>query len=602
MIFDFETVDPHLTTHGPGYINGNYKIVCCGFNKNGKTYLKDTISEIKAELHGASILVAHNIMYDAGYAIKLGVDLRDKLLIDTKHLAIFNNNVEDGFAPYSLNNLSKKYLNSTKSTDDMGRFVIQNKLYTEQNKKRDLNTNAVNLKKANKWAYQHMDLMYDLAPSLIGNYCLQDVDLTKQLYDLWIKHMPVHWLFTLSNVTKWCLYRSMYGIKLNIEELLVLRQELLDKELECYIEMQKILNINQPLLINSRIEMVKYMDMLRIEYPRTDKGNPKLGSDWLEHHDHPFCHKLKDFRHYQKLRSSFCDNILEQQKILPPNMKGRVYPTFYPLGSGGYSDENCKTGRMSCVSPNLQNVPNLEKDKHYGYRIRALFVPDEGCRWLCNDYNQQEFRIFAHGLAANLNDVSLAQKYIDDPLADLHTEVGKDMGVDRKLGKAFNFGCVYGKGVKKQAADLKISLEAAKKSLKLYHKKFPGARKFMDLLGNTCKRFGHITFLDRPLKVDPPRYIDNKYCEFYYKALNYYCQGGGASIQLKFIDWIWKSGNGINLLFSVYDEDNFNIPIGDDEELNIVVLVNKMENIVPLKVPMKVDSGLGNNWAEAKSK
>ena len=45
-------------------------------------------------------------------------------------------------------------------------------------------------------------------------------------------------------------------------------------------------------------------------------------------------------------------------------------------------------------NPNLQQIP--ARDPVLGPMIRSLFIPEQGCKWGCFDYSQQEPRLVAH--------------------------------------------------------------------------------------------------------------------------------------------------------------------------------------------------------------
>jgi DNA polymerase-1 len=56
---------------------------------------------------------------------------------------------------------------------------------------------------------------------------------------------------------------------------------------------------------------------------------------------------------------------------------------------------------------------------------------------------------------------------------------------------------------------------------------------------------------------------------------------------------------GAKMLLQVHDELVFEVPKSEVEKTEALVR-DRMENVYPLRVPLKVHLGLGANWAEAK--
>ena len=98
-----------------------------------------------------------------------------------------------------------------------------------------------------------------------------------------------------------------------------------------------------------------------------------------------FCKKLMEYKQLVKLKSAFIDGLREQVYD-----DGKAHCSFNQVGAD--------SGRLSCSSPNLQQLPNAgENDK---YQIRKLFIGDvdeSGVRKkiIACDYANLEIRVNA---------------------------------------------------------------------------------------------------------------------------------------------------------------------------------------------------------------
>jgi DNA polymerase-1 len=52
------------------------------------------------------------------------------------------------------------------------------------------------------------------------------------------------------------------------------------------------------------------------------------------------------------------------------------------------------------------------------------------------------------------------------------------------------------------------------------------------------------------------------------------------------------------MIMQVHDELNFNVPIDEVDKVREIV-VDEMQNVVHLTVPLIADCGVGNNWLQA---
>ena len=135
------------------------------------------------------------------------------------------------------------------------------------------------------------------------------------------------------------------------------------------------------------------------------------------------------------------------------------------LGSTGfikasYMQLGADTGRMSCIGPNLQQIP---RDS----RFRACVKAPAGWKLVVADYAQMELRL----AAAEAEDPLMIRAFQDG--LDLHTvtamqiygvsedEVTKEM---RQISKSANFGLLYGsgaRGLRNYAAGMGVQMDLA---------------------------------------------------------------------------------------------------------------------------------------------
>ena len=145
-------------------------------------------------------------------------------------------------------------------------------------------------------------------------------------------------------------------------------------------ERDLLYNIKRETNIDTQIwaarSIAEVFDMLRLEYPRTDKTQaPSFTKNFLQEHKHPVVNMIAKAREINKAHTTFIDSILRYQH------NGRIHAEINQLRSqtGG-----TVTGRFSYQNPNLQQIPARNKD--LGPKIRSLFIPEDGCKWGCFDY------------------------------------------------------------------------------------------------------------------------------------------------------------------------------------------------------------------------
>ena len=384
------------------------------------------------------------------------------------------------------------------------------------------------------------------------------------------------------------------GIKVNKEYLEQVENDLkeqMDKlEQEIYQDANMEFNIMSP----AQLSKVLFEHLL-INYPKRVKDNKySTSKDILDKivDEHPIVNKILEYRTLSKLYTNYAVGLKSEIRE-----DGRIHTIF--------TQTLTRTGRLSSISPNLQNIPAR---REYSRLIRKAFVPDENSVILSSDYSQVELRIFAHMSNAS----NLIQAFIEEK--DIHTqtasdiykipmeEVTKDM---RRNAKAVNFGILYGISSFGLSEDLGVDIITAKKFIDNYLETYPGIREYMENKKREAYDKGFVTTLMNRKRVieelKNKNYMIRSSGERI--ALNTPIQGTAADILKKAMVEIFEEFKKHNLkskmLIQVHDELVFNVL---KDELDIVKSIVKeiMENTFKLNVPLKVDIEIGNNWYEAK--
>ena len=384
------------------------------------------------------------------------------------------------------------------------------------------------------------------------------------------------------------------GIKVDVDYLtnveLELKEKLDGKEKEIYELSGVEFNIMSP----SQLSKVLFED-LAIPYPKKVKDNKySTSKDILDKiiDFHPIVSKILEYRTLAKLYTNYAVGLKAEVRE-----DGRIHTIF--------TQTLTRTGRLSSISPNLQNIPARAE---YSALIRKAFVPDENSKILSSDYSQVELRIFASMSKAT----NLINAFVNNE--DIHTRTAADIfKVDmssvtkdmRRTAKAVNFGILYGISSFGLSEDLGIDLKTAKKFIDDYLETYPGIRDFQAKEIADAYANGYVrTLMNRKRVIEELKnknYMIRSSGER--MALNTPIQGTAADILKKAMVEIYREFNKRNLkskmLIQVHDELVFNVLNDEIDEVSEIVR-DIMENTFKIDVPLKVDIEIGNNWYEAK--
>lgn len=307
---------------------------------------------------------------------------------------------------------------------------------------------------------------------------------------------------------------------------------------------------------------------------------------------HPIIEEIMEHREYQKLLSTYIDAI-------PPlvDSNGRLHTTFIQTGTA--------TGRLSSVSPNLQNIPIKSES---GRAIRRAFVAEKGYTLVAFDYSQIELRIAAF-LSGDDKLLKIFRRG-DDVHAGVAAEVfrvspGEVTKEMRRQAKVINFGILYGMGINALKENLGSSREEAQAFYEKYFETFTGLAAYIEETKRmaTKKGYAETYFGRRRYFPDLKSKIPYIYSSALRMAVNAPLQGTQADIikiaMVQVDDWLaqknWRSD--VRLLLQIHDELIYEIK-NEHVEKATAEIKRLMEKVVSVPVPIVVNVVSGKTWGE----
>ena len=631
---DLETYDPNLKKLGSGAIRGDGFV--CGIaiatdkqtvyfpiahDKTDNLDPKDTWNQLnKLIFQNEKITkVFHNAIYDVCWIRAATGQMPKGRLIDTMIAASI---LDETRMRYSLDSVSKDYLGDTKY-----KYDLQEKALVEGIK-------------------DPMSNMHKLSYKIVKEYAEQDVNLTIRLWRIFDKKLDeVLYINTDTNENKTC--RNIFELETKLFPCLVdikFKGVKIDaqkaRKFSTFLEKRRDNLIN---LIEKRTgvrveiwaaaSIKKLLDQQKItDYKKTPKsGMPQLPKDYLQTHKNRFLRMIAKARECDKANGAFVEGLLNFVH------NGRIHADINQIRS---DDGGTVTGRFSMSNPNLQQIPARG---FIGKKIRELFIPEEGCKWGSFDYSQQEPRIVVHyALKLDLPGTDKLQEEFNKDDADFHQIVADMANIPRTMAKTINLGLFYGMGKLKLEKELNLSKQEAKSLFDKYHRTVPFVKKLSEdliafaeehkllyTLGDRFCRFNKWETRNRKwnneiMRFDPvpiltreealihfkaeildkyeaehrDEYIKNFEQHykpaFTYKALNRLIQGSAADMTKIAMVKLYEKG----ILPQIQIHDELCLSIKDDKEKEIII--ETMENAIPLEIKNKVNCKIGNNWGEAK--
>ena len=640
---DIETWDPGLKTKGLGAVRGEGFITGVAVATGKDTaYFPLNHSDIDPEKIDQDQIwkvlndrifqnekitkVFHNAMYDVCWIRAVTGKMMKGRLVDTMIAASV---IDENRFKYSLDSLSKDYLNDTKY-----KYDLQNKT----------------LEWSGGMVKDPMSNMHKLPASIVKDYAKQDVDLTLKLWNLFNKKLDevlytrvnedgskeektCRQIFELETKLFPCLVDMKFkGVKIDVKKATAFGKHLTKRRDQVVQAIKNKTGVKIDLWASASIKVL--LEKLDIkDYKVTPKSKmPQLPKDYLKTHKNKCLRMIAKAREYDKTVNTFIDGLLGYVH------KGRIHADINQIRS---DQGGTVTGRFSMSNPNLQQIPSKG---FIGRKMRELFTPEDGCVWGSFDYSQQEPRIVVHyAIKLGLPGTTDLKNEFDKEDADFHQIVADMAKISRTQAKTINLGLFYGMGKLKLQAELGLDRMGAKKLFDEYHAKVPFVRQLsQDLIefasdnrllftlhdrfcrfdkfestdkhwNNETNRFDPVPlyteekakqayqaevtekYKDDKIPSDYMKHFDRHYVPaFTYKALNRLIQGGAADMTKKAMVDLYEKG----ILPQIQIHDELCLSIKDDKQA--MEVKQTMERAIPLEVNNKTNYKHGKNWGTIK--
>ena len=349
------------------------------------------------------------------------------------------------------------------------------------------------------------------------------------------------------------------------------------------------LNISSP----KQIAALLYDELQLLQ--RKKKGNDSTDEETLLSIEdrHPIVREILEFRAAKKLLSTY----IEPFPGYISRSDGKIHTCF--------NQALTATGRLSSSNPNLQNIP-IRSER--GKEIRKAFVPSrEGGVIMSADYSQIELRIMAH-LSQDRHLIEAFNSGLDVHKAT----AAKIFGIDssevsaeqRRIAKTANFGIMYGISAFGLSQRLSCSRAEAKQIIDDYFESFPAIRSFIEDTLTAARENGYVETIFGRRRFVPDVNSRNGTVRALAErnAVNAPIQGTSADIikmAMAGVDRrLSEAGLKSRMVLQIHDELLFDALEEEIDTLKAIV-VEEMENVVRLSVPLTVECDYGKNWLEA---
>lgn len=335
-------------------------------------------------------------------------------------------------------------------------------------------------------------------------------------------------------------------------------------------------------------------DKLRLAKGKKTKEGYSTDVDVLSslarHHELPA--EILAYRSISKLKSTYIDAL----PALVYPQTGRVHTS--------YNQAVTATGRLSSSNPNLQNIPIRTVE---GKRIRQAFIAPVGSRLISADYSQIELRVLAH----LSEDRTLIDAFHSG--ADIHSRTASTIfGVFpelvneemRRQAKVINFGILYGMSAFGLAKELNLTQKLAQAYIDEYFQKYEGVKCYLDRVLAQARQDGYVcTLMSRRRYLPEINSANANIRQFAERmAVNTPIQGTAADLiklaMIRITGRLRTQNLTAAMIMQVHDELVFEVP--EEEVETVITLVKEeMEQVMVLRVPLKVAVNYGRNWDDA---
>ncbi|WP_321495779.1 DNA polymerase I [uncultured Desulfobacter sp.] len=442
---------------------------------------------------------------------------------------------------------------------------------------------------------------HEVPLDLATEYAAEDADLTFMAHGAFKKQIENKGLASLMETIEVPLIcvlakMEMAGIRVDTDVLgqmsLEFEQELKTLEKKIYELAGEEFNINSSQQLG--VILFEKLGLKTVKKTRKKTGystDVQVLTELADTHEMP--EKLLRYRTLGKLKSTYVDSLAS---LVHPDT-GRIHTSF--------NQTITVTGRLSSSNPNLQNIPIRKPE---GKKIRQAFIPADGWTLISADYSQIELRVLAHCA----QDPILMESFRKDE--DIHTRTALEVfqvlpgfvsDEMRSQAKSINFGIIYGMSAFRLANELGISRKMADLYIENYFKRYAGVKAFIDhTIQQTRETCEVSTLFGRKRRLDDIRSSNANLRNFAQRAaVNTPIQGSAADLiklaMIKMQNALASEKMESKMLLSVHDEIIFEAPEQEKDKL-MGMAKQIMENVTPLKVPLKVNFGAGGNWAEAE--
>ena len=389
---------------------------------------------------------------------------------------------------------------------------------------------------------------------------------------------------------------SMESIGFNVnsqmlDELAIkFKEEISKTEKEVYELSEEEFNISSPKQLGKIL-----FEKLDLPVIKKTKTGYSTNAEVLEKlkDKHPIIEKIIYYRQITKLNSTYVEGL---KNVIDTD--GRIHSSF--------NQTVTTTGRLSSTEPNLQNIPVKYE---MGREIRKVFIPkEENDVLLSCDYSQIELRVLAH-MSEDENMIDAFKHH-----SDIHTKTASEVfkvpidevtSLMRSRAKAVNFGIVYGISDFSLSQDLKISKKEAGEYMAVYFDRYPKIKDFLQGAIDEAKENGYVLTILNRRRFIPEIKSSNKIVKALGErlAMNAPIQGSAADIiklaMVKVFNRLQKEKLKSEIILQVHDELILNVKKDELEKVKNLV-VEEMENVFKLSVPLDVDTNIGRTWYEAK--
>lgn len=433
-----------------------------------------------------------------------------------------------------------------------------------------------------------------------GHYAAEDADITLRLHNTLMPSLTQQpSLHRIYNELEMPLVSVLSRIENNgvlIDDSMLLQQSqqlamsMQEAEKTAYDLAGREFNLASP----KQIQTILYDEMNLPVLKKTPKGAPSTAEDVLQdlavEHDLP--RLILEHRSLGKLKSTYTDKL---PTMINPRT-GRVHTSYHQAVTA--------TGRLSSSDPNLQNIPIRTLE---GRRIREAFIAAKGMQIMAADYSQIELRIMAH-LSADETLVHAFKNKLDIHRATaaeiFSLELDAVSDDQRRHAKAVNFGLIYGMSAFGLSKQLNVERKQAQQYIDQYFERYPGVKLYMETTREFAREHGYVeTVFGRRLylpDINAKNHNVRQYAER--TAINAPMQGTAADIikraMIAVHEWIGDDNDQLSMVMQVHDELVFEIEAAQVSQASETIC-KIMQDAASLSVPLVVDAGVGENWAQA---